>query len=179
MNKTEETETLVDRIMKRRYLRTLNRVLNYRYLTLACHGALLVGTAMLIPTLGGEFMPQLEEGNLWIRAVMPRTVSLEGAAQMAPQLRAVIASVPEVRGVMSQVGRPDDGTDVTSYFNIEFNVPLAAHGTVAAGDHQGKNPGRDGREVQGVAQTPMISTGFSRCLLCCLSGLRSHFVGFG
>ncbi len=114
--------------MKRRYLRTLNRVLNYRYVTLAFMGALMAGTAVLIPTLGGEFMPQLEEGNLWIRAVMPRTVSREGAAQMAPKLRAVIASVPEVRGVMSQVGRPDDGTDVTSYFNIEFNVPLRPMG---------------------------------------------------
>ena len=124
VNKTEETETLVDRIMKRRYLRALNRVLHYRYVTLGVMGALLAFTLVLIPTLGGEFMPQLEEGNLWIRAVMPRTVSLESAARIAPRLREVIASIPEVKGVMSQVGRPDDGTDVTSYFNIEFNVPL-------------------------------------------------------
>src|SRR5581483_1265801 len=81
-------------------------------------------TVHLIPGLGGEFMPQLEEGNLWIRALMPRTVMLDDAARMAPRLRAVIAEVPEVRGVMSHVGRPDDGTDVTSFFNIEFNVPL-------------------------------------------------------
>jgi cobalt-zinc-cadmium resistance protein CzcA len=124
VNKAEEAETIVDRIMKRRYLKMLNRVLNYRYLTLGGMGALLIGTAVLIPTLGAEFMPQLEEGNLWIRAVMPRTVSLESSVQVAPHLREVIASIPEVRGVMSQVGRPDDGTDVTSYFNIEFNVPL-------------------------------------------------------
>ena len=77
-------------------------------------------------------MPQLEEGNLWIRALLPRTVSLEEAARMAPRLREVIASMPEVRGVMSQVGRPDDGTDVTSFFNLEFNVPLQADGGVAA-----------------------------------------------
>ena len=69
-------------------------------------------------------MPPLEEGNLWIRALLPRTVSLEGAAQIAPKLREVMASLPEVRGVMSHVGRPDDGTDVTSFFNLEFNVPL-------------------------------------------------------
>ena len=69
-------------------------------------------------------MPQLEEGNLWIRALMPRTVSFEDAARMAPRLREVIASVPEIRGVMSHVGRPDDGTDVTSFFNLEFNAPL-------------------------------------------------------
>jgi cobalt-zinc-cadmium resistance protein CzcA len=123
-NKVEETETIVDRIMKRRYLRTLDRVLHHRYLTVGLMLGLMGLTAVLIPTLGGEFMPQLEEGNLWIRAIMPRTVSLQGAGQMAPRLREVIAELPEVRGVMSQVGRPDDGTDVTSYFNIEFNVPL-------------------------------------------------------
>ncbi|APW62655.1 efflux RND transporter permease subunit [Paludisphaera borealis] len=123
-NKDHEVDTFVDRIMKRRYLRALNRVLNARYATMAVMLALLAGTAVLIPTLGGEFMPQLEEGNLWIRAVMPRTVSLETSAQIAPKIRAAIAESPEVRGVMSQLGRPDDGTDVTTYFNIEFNVPL-------------------------------------------------------
>jgi cobalt-zinc-cadmium resistance protein CzcA len=123
-NKIDEKDTFVDRIMKERYLRTLNRVLNHRYFVLSLMGGLLVFTAVLIPTMGGEFMPQLEEGNLWIRAVLPRTVSLESAAKMAPRIREIIAAVPEVRGVMSQIGRPDDGTDVTSYFNIEFNVPL-------------------------------------------------------
>jgi heavy metal efflux system protein len=119
-----EKETFVDRLMKRRYLRALKLVLRHRYLTLAMMGSIVIFTATLVPNLGGEFMPQLEEGNLWIRALMPRTVSLEDAARVAPRLREVIASVPEVRGVMSQVGRPDDGTDITSFFNIEFNVPL-------------------------------------------------------
>jgi cobalt-zinc-cadmium resistance protein CzcA len=123
-NKTEETDTFVDRLMKRRYLAVLNRVLSHGWLTLAFMGGLLAFTIALIPGLGGEFMPELEEGNLWIRALMPRTVSLQEAARMAPRLREVIASMPEVRGVMSHVGRPDDGTDVTSFFNLEFNVPL-------------------------------------------------------
>jgi heavy metal efflux system protein len=127
-NKTEETDTFVDRLMKRRYLRALDRILDHRWLTLGLMGGLLVFTITLIPTLGGEFMPQLEEGNLWIRALMPRTVSLEEAARMAPKLREVMASIPEVRGVMSHVGRPDDGTDVTSFFNLEFNVPLKPMG---------------------------------------------------
>ncbi len=123
-NKTHEVDTFVDRLMKKRYLHTLNRILNHRYATIGVMGLLLAGTVAMIPGLGGEFMPQLEEGNLWIRAVLPRTVSLETAAQMAPKLREVIAESPEVRGVMSQLGRPDDGTDVTTYFNLEFNVPL-------------------------------------------------------
>jgi len=119
-----EKDTIVDRLMKLRYLRNLNRVLRFRHATLAFMAALIVVTATLIPKLGGEFMPQFEEGNLWIRAVMPRTTSLEQAAKLAPRLRDVIATVPEVKGVMSQIGRPDDGTDVTGFFNIEFNVPL-------------------------------------------------------
>lgn len=123
-HKTHEAETFVDRLMKRRYLRTLNRLLNRRYIAVGAMGALLAATVSLIPGLGGEFMPELEEGNLWIRAVLPRTISLEAAAQVAPELRRTIAESPEVRGVMSQLGRPDDGTDVTSYFNLEFNVPL-------------------------------------------------------
>ncbi|MDG3002338.1 efflux RND transporter permease subunit [Paludisphaera mucosa] len=123
-NKTHEADTIVDRLMKKRYLHNLDRVLNHRFLTMLLMGGLMAATALMIPTLGGEFMPQLEEGNLWIRAILPRTVSLEAAAQMAPKLRAAIAETPEVRGVMSHVGRPDDGTDVTSYFNVEFNVPL-------------------------------------------------------
>ncbi|MGP0067585.1 MAG: efflux RND transporter permease subunit [Isosphaeraceae bacterium] len=123
-NKKEEKETFVDRIMKLRYLIMLNRVLRFRYLLLTAMGSLLIFTITLIPKLGGEFMPPLEEGNLWIRALLPRTVTLYEAARMAPRLRRVIGSIPEIKGVMSQVGRPDDGTDVTSYYNLEFNAPL-------------------------------------------------------
>ncbi len=123
-NKKEEKETFVDRIMKLRYLVMLDKILRHRYLLLATMGSLLAFTLWLIPRLGGEFMPPLEEGNLWIRALLPRTVTLQEAARMAPRLRAVIGSIPEIRAVMSHVGRPDDGTDVTSYYNLEFNAPL-------------------------------------------------------
>jgi cobalt-zinc-cadmium resistance protein CzcA len=122
--KHEEKDTLVNRLMKGGYVRALVWVLHHRIATLAVMSGLLVFTVTLIPSLGGEFMPQLEEGNLWIRAILPRTVSLEMASQIAPRLREAIASVPEIKGVMSHIGRPDDGTDVTSFFNVEFNVPL-------------------------------------------------------
>jgi cobalt-zinc-cadmium resistance protein CzcA len=123
-NKKEAPDTFLDRIMKRRYLKALSIVLRHRRLTLAIMGGLMFSTVFLIPHLGGEFMPPLEEGNLWIRALLPRTISLEGAMRYAPKLREVMMSIPEVRGVMSHIGRPDDGTDVTSFFNVEFNVPL-------------------------------------------------------
>jgi cobalt-zinc-cadmium resistance protein CzcA len=110
--------------MKIRYLRALSMVLRYRALTLAVFLALFIYTLFLIPHLGGEFMPPLEEGYLWIRAVFPRSISRESAAQMAPRLRELIATVPEVSRVVSQVGRPDDGTDVTGFYNLEFGAPL-------------------------------------------------------
>jgi cobalt-zinc-cadmium resistance protein CzcA len=119
-----EKETIVDRVMKWLYGHALGMALQQRFLTVALSAGLVVATLALVPQLGAEFMPQLEEGNLWIRAILPRTASREEASRLAPRLREVIASVPEVRGVMSHVGRPDDGTDVTSFFNLEFNVPL-------------------------------------------------------
>ncbi|HEV3121355.1 MAG TPA: CusA/CzcA family heavy metal efflux RND transporter [Isosphaeraceae bacterium] len=123
-NKSEAPDTILDRIMKLRYLRALSIVLKVRGLTLAIMGSLFLWAAFLIPHLGGEFMPPLEEGYLWIRAILPRTISLEDAARIAPRLREVISSIPEIRGVMSHLGRPDDGTDVTSFFNLEFGAPL-------------------------------------------------------
>ncbi len=123
-NKKEESDTFVDRLMKVRYLKALKNILAHRFATLAVMIGLLAFTITLVPTLGGEFMPQLEEGNLWVRALIPRTTSLEEASRIAPKLRRVMNTIPEVRGVMSHVGRPDDGTDVSGYFNLEFNVPL-------------------------------------------------------
>ncbi|MGO9600238.1 MAG: efflux RND transporter permease subunit [Isosphaeraceae bacterium] len=123
-NKREAKDTWLDKIMKLRYLRMLAIVLRYRLVTLGVMLSLFVWSLFLIPHLGGEFMPPLEEGYLWIRATLPRTTSLENSARMAPRLREVIAGVPEVRGVLSQLGRPDDGTDVTGFFNLEFGAPL-------------------------------------------------------
>jgi cobalt-zinc-cadmium resistance protein CzcA len=122
--KKAEHETPLDRLLKWVYGKALRAVLRNRVPFLLAVAALAAYTISLVPRLGAEFMPQLEEGNLWIRAILPRTVSLEEASRLAPRIREVIAEVPEVRGVMSQVGRPDDGTDVTSFFNLEFNVPL-------------------------------------------------------
>ncbi|MGC8643586.1 MAG: efflux RND transporter permease subunit, partial [Isosphaeraceae bacterium] len=123
-NKSVAKDTLLDKIMKLRYLRMLAIVLRHRVLTLAIMCSLFVWTLFLLPNLGGEFMPPLEEGYLWIRATLPRTTSLENSARLAPRLRQIIGTIPEVRGVISQLGRPDDGTDVTGFFNLEFGAPL-------------------------------------------------------
>ena len=87
--------------------------------------AVLAGLAVLgVQTLGLEFLPHLEEGNLWIRATLPPSISLEEAEPYVNRMRRVIKGFPEVVTVISQLGRPDDGTDTTGFFNAEFNVPL-------------------------------------------------------
>jgi heavy metal efflux system protein len=87
--------------------------------------ALIFGaTLLLIPFIGGEFMPHLDEGALWVRATMPYTISYEEAAQFSPQVRSILMNYPMVTDVGSELGRPDDGTDPTGFFNDEFYVGL-------------------------------------------------------
>ncbi|HXR98181.1 MAG TPA: CusA/CzcA family heavy metal efflux RND transporter [Terriglobales bacterium] len=79
---------------------------------------------LLAPLIGGEFMPHLDEGALWVRATMPYTISFEEASRVAPQIRSILMSYPQVTDVGSELGRPDDGTDSTGFFNCEFYVGL-------------------------------------------------------
>jgi cobalt-zinc-cadmium resistance protein CzcA len=79
------------------------------------------------PNMGGEFLPKLEEGNIWARATMPMTISLDHGAEMVNRMRHVFMSFPEVTTVVSQLGRPDDGTETTGFFNCEFSVQLKPH----------------------------------------------------
>src|SRR6185312_2767391 len=91
--------------------------------TLACVVLLLL-SLLLIPRIGAEFMPKLDEGALWVRATMPYTISFDEAAKIAPQVRKILRTFPEVTTVASELGRPDDGTDPTGFFNVEFYVGL-------------------------------------------------------
>jgi len=93
-------------------------------------GSLLIfgATLLLIPFIGGEFMPHLDEGALWVRATMPYTISFEGASSFSPQVRNILMKYPMVTDVASELGRPDDGTDPTGFFNDEFYVGLKPYG---------------------------------------------------
>jgi len=86
--------------------------------------AVLAGSLLLIPFIGAEFMPHLDEGALWVRATMPPTISFDESARIAPKVRQILRSFPEVTTVSSELGRPDDGTDATGFFNVEFFVGL-------------------------------------------------------
>jgi cobalt-zinc-cadmium resistance protein CzcA len=113
------------------YARHLNRCLDHPKLTLLAAGVIFGATLLLIPSIGGEFMPHLDEGALWVRATMPYTISFNEAGKIAPQIRAILMSYPQVTVVGSELGRPDDGTDPTGFFNCEFYVGLKPYDDAA------------------------------------------------
>jgi cobalt-zinc-cadmium resistance protein CzcA len=100
------------------------RVVRHPLLTVSLVTILALVLLGLFPALGGQFLPKLEEGNIWARATMPLTISLDHGAALASRMRRVFMLFPEVSNVVSQVGRPDDGTETTGFFNIEFSVDL-------------------------------------------------------
>jgi cobalt-zinc-cadmium resistance protein CzcA len=112
------------RFLRNRYLWQLGVCMKYRWTTLLVMGTLIAGTVWMLPSLGREFMPELEEGNLWIRGTFPLNVSLERVAEDADKARAILSSYPEVEAAVLQIGRPDDGTDPTGFFNVEIFAPL-------------------------------------------------------
>jgi cobalt-zinc-cadmium resistance protein CzcA len=110
--------------VKRLYSRGLDLCLRHPWRTTAASAALLGASLLLIPGIGAEFMPHLDEGALWIRATLPYTISFEESSKISPQIRAILRSFPEVTVVANEHGRPDDGTDPTGFFNDEFFVGL-------------------------------------------------------
>jgi cobalt-zinc-cadmium resistance protein CzcA len=110
--------------LKHRYERLLIRMMWSRRFVVPIVILFLLVSPGLFWAIGGEFMPKLEEGNLWIRATLPQDVSFDYATHLADEMRGILRSFPEVQQVVSHVGRPDDGTDVTTFNNIEFQVDL-------------------------------------------------------
>jgi heavy metal efflux system protein len=119
-----ETETFPMRLLQRLYMPALERSLRNSRVVLIAATALIVMTIFAVRLLGLEFLPKLEEGNLWIRATLPSTISLQEGNSYVNEMRKLIASRPEVESVVSQHGRPDDGTDAAGFFNAEFFAPL-------------------------------------------------------
>jgi len=120
----KETETFIMRLLHRIYMPVLARSLASRRIVLAGAAGLIVMTVIAVRFLGLEFLPKLEEGNLWVRATLPPTISLQAGNTYVNEMRKLIAARPEVEAVVSQHGRPDDGTDAAGFFNAEFFAPL-------------------------------------------------------
>ena len=123
-----ETETVMVRTVHSVYERILRWTLSHRSIVVGLGVLFLTVTGLLALRLGTEFLPHLEEGNLWIRAALPPTISLEAGEPFAERMRKILRSHPEVITVVSQHGRPDDGSDAAGFFNVELFAPLKPFG---------------------------------------------------
>ncbi len=110
--------------VKSAYVKGLDVCLDHPWWTTTISAIVLAVSLLLIPFVGAEFMPHLDEGALWVRATMPYTISFDEAAKVTPKVREILHSFPDVTTVTSELGRPDDGTDSTGFFNVEFFVGL-------------------------------------------------------
>ncbi len=119
-----EVETITVRALRRIYTPVLRWSLSHRKIMLVIAAVFLAATALLATQLGTEFLPALEEGNLWIRASMPLTIGLEAGEPAARKMREILLRHPEVITVVSQHGRPDDGSDASPFSNVELFAPL-------------------------------------------------------
>ncbi|MGB8294537.1 MAG: CusA/CzcA family heavy metal efflux RND transporter [Polyangia bacterium] len=135
----EEKDTRFMRLVHRLYARLFSFALQWPRWAVVLGVVPVVLALAAAGILGREFMPKLEEGNFWIRATLPTSISLEKSARYVGHIRAIVLgcpgedaadcpfekrSRPEVQSVISQLGRPDDGTDVSGFQNIELLAPL-------------------------------------------------------
>ena len=134
---TEEKESAIMRVLHKVYNPLFEAGLRWPKVAVTFALFPIVLCIILFPLLGREFMPKLEEGNFWVRATLPMSISLDQSAKYVGRMRRILRGCPddpnapcdhpknpEVVTVISQLGRPDDGTDVTGFYNIEFFAPL-------------------------------------------------------
>lgn len=101
-----------------------NKAFNYRKITLIIFAVILVGSAIKMANYGSEFIPELNEGAVYVRATLPNSVSLKESVRMGKEIRNKLREFDEVDFVLNQTGRPNDGTDPTGFFNNEFHIEL-------------------------------------------------------
>jgi cobalt-zinc-cadmium resistance protein CzcA len=121
---TKEWRNPFMELLTRSYARTLDIAIRWRWATLMLALVTLAGTIMLARNIGSEFLPHLDEGAIWVRGTLAPSTGPDEGIRFANQIRVILAAFPEVTNVTSQVGRPDDGTDTTGFFNTEYFVGL-------------------------------------------------------
>jgi len=155
--RVRELETIVVRGLRAIYTPVLRRSLTHRKITATLGAVFLIVSGLIGSKLGSEFLPTLEEGNLWIRATMPRSISLEAGMPIVDSIRKILLRHPEVITVVSQHGRPDNGSDAAGFNNAEFFVPLKPFDTWAPGMTKEKLID----EVQAEFSSQFIGIGFN------------------
>jgi cobalt-zinc-cadmium resistance protein CzcA len=154
-----------NRVMKtilRVYEPLLDRVLKRPWRAMGLIGIIIVLGIGLLPFLGGEFMPKLEEGNLYIRATLPMSSSFEVSTLHVDRMREILRKHPEITTVVSQVGRPDNGTDVSGFFNIELYAPLKPESEWGRGVTKESLTEELSKELKGTF--PGVDFGFSQMI---------------
>jgi cobalt-zinc-cadmium resistance protein CzcA len=138
----------------------LKFALERRALVVAIGVGFLALTGMLIPFLGSEFLPALEEGNFWIRASLPPSMTLDAGTEATRQMREILLNHPEVVTVISQHGRPDNGSDPSPFSNVEMFVPLKSFDDWPSGLTKAKLTAQLEKEMQ--TALPGVTFNFSQ-----------------
>jgi cobalt-zinc-cadmium resistance protein CzcA len=125
--KMKEPRAWVFQRIRSGYGTLLGWTLRNRAVSMVVLLGIFAASLLLIPLIGAEFMPHLDEGALWMRATAPYTISFEEATKLSPQIRNILRSFPQVTTVANELGRPDDGTDPTGFFNNEFYIGLKSY----------------------------------------------------
>jgi cobalt-zinc-cadmium resistance protein CzcA len=153
----QEAETWLVRQLRALYTPVLTWALAHRRATVGVGLAFLLIAGVLVTQLGSEFLPTLEEGNLWIRATLPPTISLQAGDAMVNRMRQIIKAYPEVITVTSQHGRPDDGSDASGFNNVELFCPLKPFDQWP----HGQNKARLIAQLQKQLDSEFVGTGFN------------------
>ena len=158
------------------YRRMLVRAESRRRTIVAASVALVAVSLALAPRLGSEFLPKLDEGNIWLVITLPPSTNIERTKEVERQVRAILLGYPEVKSVVTQVGRPDDGTDPKGPYNLEIKADLKPHDTwrFASKDDMIRDM------TQKIKVMPGIQTNFSQViednLNEAISGARGEIV---
>jgi cobalt-zinc-cadmium resistance protein CzcA len=159
--KAEEHDSWLVRRLHAIYQPALERVLGAKRLVIVIALLCLAGAGFLLTSIGSEFLPKLDEGALWVRVHMPQSISPTEAARLVRAERAILVSFPEVNKIVSQLGRPDDGTDVNGFDTVEFFVDLKPRGQwTTAPDREGLVNAMNGR----LARIPGLDVEFSQVI---------------
>lgn len=158
--KVQEIETIVVRTLRRLYVPALRFVLAHARATIVAGALFLAFSGVLATRLGTEFLPALEEGNFWIRASMPPTLTLDAGEAAARKMREILLRHPEVRTVVSQHGRPDNGSDASPLSNVELFAPLHPVDQWARGQTKAKLTAELQKEL--IEELPGIDFNFSQ-----------------
>jgi len=121
-------ESWIVRLLLRWYRPALGLAVRFRMVVYAAAAFLLIGSGVVYTFLGSEFLPKLDEGDLWVRTFAPQSISPSESARLSQRARQKMASFPEVRFMVSQLGRPDDGTDINGWDVTEYSVALKPRG---------------------------------------------------